>query len=79
MESQSILRAINSSSKLSQRQKCPGSAHAEKDLPRQDNPYSEEGTLLHKLDANPYESRDCLTQQQREILERNEGSAKTVP
>jgi hypothetical protein len=72
MESVSILRAPISSSKLAQRKACPGSAHAEKDLPRVDNPYSEEGTALHYADAHPYEPRDKFTPQQREILERNE-------
>jgi hypothetical protein len=36
-------------------------------------PYSEEGTLLHRLDANQDEPRgELINQQQREVLERNE-------
>ena len=76
MESSEILRSPISSSKLAQRKACPGSAWAEKDLPRLDNPYSEEGTALHYADAHPYEPREKFTVQQREILERNENLRK---
>jgi hypothetical protein len=68
-----ILRSLNSASKMSQRKQCPGSAWAEKGLPRLDNPYAEEGTILHHHDANPEEDRTGLTIQQRGILTRNEG------
>jgi Protein of unknown function (DUF2800) len=71
-----MIRSINSASSLSRRKVCPGSANAEKNLPRQDNAYSEEGTLLHWHDAHPFESRDKLTQAQRDILDRNESLRK---
>lgn len=65
------LRAINSSSQLGRRLKCPGSALAEKGLPRLDSPWSAEGTLLHECDADPTKSRKDLDVTQREALERN--------
>jgi hypothetical protein len=65
------LRAINSSSQLGRRLKCPGSALAEKGLPKLDSPWSAEGTLLHELDADPKKSRKDLDATQREALERN--------
>jgi hypothetical protein len=68
-----ILRSLNSASKIAQRKQCPGSAWAEKGLPRIDNPYAEEGTLLHHHDAHPEDDRTGLTIQQRGILTRNEG------
>ena len=67
------LRAVNSASKISQRRQCPGSAHAEKGLPPLENPYAEEGTLLHWHDAHPESDRSSLTAQQRSILDRNAG------
>ena len=66
------MRSLVSASNLSRRKLCPGSALAEKGLPRLENPYSEEGTLLHHHDAFPLEDKSKLSLEQREILVRND-------
>ena len=71
--SEPILRSVNSASNLSRRQHCPGSALAEKDLPRVDSEESREGTLLHWADANPGEGQAKLDAKQREVVQRNAG------
>ena len=68
-----MLRSPNSASQMAKRKACPGSANAERGLPRIDTAWSDEGTLLHKHDANPDLDRSGLTTQQRGVLERNSG------
>ena len=69
--SEPVLRSVNSASKMGQRQHCPGSALAEKGMPRVETEWSREGTLLHHHDACPDESRAALTPEQRAVLDRN--------
>lgn len=69
--SPTILRALNSASNLGRRQKCPGSAHAEKGLPKLETEWSIEGSILHHHDAFPEEDQSKLTSEQREVLVRN--------
>lgn len=64
-------RADNSSSCLQRRMLCPGSAHAERGLPEEENEFSSEGDLLHWHDAHPEADRSGLTEKQRGILDSN--------
>jgi hypothetical protein len=65
------LRAKTSASKMLQAKLCPGSVLAQADLPEEESEFAAEGTLLHWHDANPDQSRDGLSEAQRDALTRN--------
>lgn len=58
---------------------CEGSHEAEEQFPEEtDSEYSEEGTLLHDLAANPDKDRSDLNAEQKEILDRAERGADKI-
>jgi hypothetical protein len=66
-----MIRALTSASNIARRDKCKGSAAAEAAFPQTDeNEYSEEGTLLHAIDADPAAGAGVkLTGEQKDVLE----------
>lgn len=64
-----MTRQTTSASNIFRRALCKGSHHAEAGRKNNDNPYSIEGTLLHKLDAEPNPEEEAkLTTEQRDTL-----------
>lgn len=63
-------RSTTSASNIFRRDLCPGSGNAEELYPEEeDSEWSEEGTLLHRLSANPGDDRSALTGNQQDVLE----------
>ena len=65
-----MIRSLTSASNIDRREACPGSAAAEAEFPeREDSEYSEEGTLLHAIDADATAGAGVkLTGEQKDVL-----------
>jgi len=63
------MRPVTSASNIDRRRQCPGSERMEAGFTDEDSKESREGTLLHKLDADPSLDRSKLKPNQRDLLE----------